>query len=78
MRGGHDHGTEHRSMSKPDLDELETLIPPPDLPDDATCEVTAGDLRALTELIPCAREHVATFGTYVVPPHFTEPEHVTD
>lgn len=52
---------------KPDLDELSTLTPPPDLPDDAVVEVTAADLRALTALIPCAKEHVQVFGSYVVP-----------
>ena len=51
----------------PDLEELETLTPPEDLPDDALCEVTAADLRALTALIPCAKEHVAVFGSFVVP-----------
>ncbi len=51
----------------PDLNELETLIPPDDLPDDAIVEVTAADLRALTALIPCAKEHVAVFGSYEVP-----------
>jgi hypothetical protein len=51
----------------PDLEELQTLIPPEDWPDDTICEVTAADLRALTALIPCAKEHVAVFGSFVVP-----------
>ncbi len=51
----------------PDLSELETLTPPEDLPDDAIVEVSVADLRALTALIPCAKEHVAVFGSYVVP-----------
>lgn len=51
----------------PDLDELETLTPPPDLPDDAVVQVSVADLRALTALIPAAKEHVAVFGSYVVP-----------
>ena len=50
-------------MSDITLEELETLIPPADLPDDALCEVTAADLRALTGLIPAAREIRDTFGT---------------
>lgn len=43
-------------MTAPCLDELETLTPPEDYPDDALCEVTAADLRALTALIPGARK----------------------
>ncbi len=39
----------------PDLDELLTLTPPDDLPDDALVEITAADLRALVRLIPGAR-----------------------
>lgn len=51
----------------PDLDELETLAPPPDMPDDALVTVTIGDLRALVALIPCAREIAAVFGTHEAP-----------
>ncbi len=54
-------------MSAPSLDELETLVPPEDVPDDARCTVTALELRALTGLIPAAREVEAVFGTYQAP-----------
>jgi hypothetical protein len=50
-------------MSAPDLDELECLRPDDDVPDDARVTVTAGDLRALTDLIGPAREIRDTFGT---------------
>jgi len=60
-------------MTPPSLDELQTLLPEPDIHDEQNVKIMAGDLRALVGLIPCAREHVATFGTYVVPPHFSEP-----
>jgi hypothetical protein len=64
-------------VTTPDLDELETLIPPADLPDDALCEVTAADLRALTALIPAAREIRDTFGT-LDQPRWEEPCDATD
>jgi len=48
------------------LDELETLVPPEDVPDDARCTVTALELRALTDLIPCAKEYESIFGTHVL------------
>jgi hypothetical protein len=51
------------AMSRPDLDELECLTPPDDLPDDARITVTAGDLRALVSLVPAAREIIGVFGT---------------
>ncbi len=49
----------------PDLSELETLTPPDDLPDDALCEVTAADLRALVACIPAAKEVASVFGTHL-------------
>ena len=59
------------------LDELATLRPESDIPDDARLAVTAAELRALTDLIPAAREVEQTFGTYEVP-HFEEPSHASD
>lgn len=50
-------------MSAPDLDELATLAPPDDVPDEARITVTAADLRALTSLIDHAREIQDVFGT---------------
>ena len=54
-------------MSKPTLDELETLAPPEDEHPDATVKLSVGDLRALLGLIPAARELEQVFGTYEVP-----------
>ncbi len=54
-------------MSAPSLDELETLEPPVDVPDDARITVTAGDLRALVSLVPAAREIIGVFGTLKCP-----------
>lgn len=52
------------------LDELETLIPDADIPDDARLTVTALELRALTSCIPAAKEVAACFGT-----HLPEAQH---
>lgn len=64
-------------MSAPDLDELATLAPPDDVPDDARLTVTAADLRALTSLIPAAREIQSVFGT-LEQPRWQEPAHGQD
>jgi hypothetical protein len=53
------------TMSRPDLDELETLTPPEGMPDDALVTVTIGDLRALVACIPAAKEVAALFGTHL-------------
>jgi hypothetical protein len=55
----------------PDLEELETLTPPDDLPGDALVEITVEDLRALVACIPAAKEVAATFGTHIVPQETT-------
>ena len=58
-------------MSTPDLDELEALTPPDDLPGDALVTITVDDLRALVACLPAAKEVAAVFGT-----HLQEAPHV--
>jgi hypothetical protein len=54
----------------PDLDELECLAPPKDMPGDTLITVTVEDLRALVACIPAAKEVASVFGT-----HLPEAQH---